>query len=210
MATCIAQQSVSILFSSDTFEYQCTETMDCKSSGKYGNRTLKNDRLSNYYKRSHSAQFYITKVITSGSYTLLSQDDTEELQEKFGNCFDDGGLDAGANCHRRMLWYNSSKVTYSLNKRKRWELPALLKENIQDTEIHEDLNFKVILTEHEVAGSVAGNAQANCIGVWNSKAAKVEKKPKKKYGKTETLLHEPKPSSPRGATGLHDDDNDDS
>ena len=42
-------------------------------------------------------------------------------------------------------------MVYSLNKRRRWELPSLLKDSIcNDVDTHEDLDVKVLLVENHL------------------------------------------------------------
>ncbi|XP_070559648.1 uncharacterized protein [Ptychodera flava] len=173
-----------------------------KSCAKYGfctGRTLKSDHLSSYYQRSHSTQCLITKTIGNNSHLVLTKNEKNEIQDKFQEYFDDGGISAITESTHRWF-HHSNQIKYSLNKRKRWELPGILKENILDSECHQDLDFRVILCEYEVAGTYNGNAggkrqrHASCTGVWNSKSDKPEKKPKQKYAHVEDFLNDPRPS----------------
>ena len=71
-----------------------------------------------------------------------------------------------------------------MNKRKRWLLPGLLQENFQDTNLHTDLDFKVVLVERELIMTRGCSGQkrfrGDCIGVYETKD-EMKRVPKNKY-----------------------------
>ena len=73
----------------------------------------------------------------------------------------------------------STGHVYSLNKRKRWELPDLLKKTICNDYLHQDLDFKVMLVEqHFDRQNVFRPA---CTGLYETQTSQAERLPHKKY-----------------------------
>lgn len=84
-----------------------------------------------------------------------------------------------------------------MNKRKRWLLPKLLKEAIEENDGIDELPFRVCLVERAIQSRVACDDmslstwqvnRADCFSVTRSKSMKRKLKPKKKYS-FESDLH---------------------
>ncbi|XP_077865161.1 uncharacterized protein LOC102808906 [Saccoglossus kowalevskii] len=164
-----------------------------QSAGKHwitNGRTVRNDHNSIRYKRDYAACEEVSKCITRRNGNI-GREEEEEIESEFHNYLDDGMLQF-TKCFR-----DDPGVKYSLNKRKRWELPEMLRQSVLDRELHKDLEFRVIMEEkHDGYGlfSSKGGSRPNCIKVCDGKSDNPVKKPKKhKYAQARDFLAKPKP-----------------
>ncbi|XP_030834942.1 uncharacterized protein LOC100889560 isoform X2 [Strongylocentrotus purpuratus] len=83
-------------------------------------------------------QYAILKV-KNGLFNASHSMDFEEIVQ-------DGGLMSNSEIGR----LNRELVLYSLNKKKRWLLPAMIAEGIADREFHKDCDYQVVMVEREI------------------------------------------------------------
>ncbi|XP_033102818.1 uncharacterized protein LOC117105695 [Anneissia japonica] len=144
--------------------------------GRKTGATLKRPRGGRRYGAGHHTICKKEKNVVE-NYGLISN----QLAEQF----DDGDLES------HVL---DNGVQYSLNKRKRWAIPGILKENMLTSTVYEENDFEVLLVERQVLGHATHGKRADCIAVHSSKGAKRCRKPRKTFSHADDLISNARPS----------------
>lgn len=138
-------------------------------------------------KKFFNGQFVMSKYVERG----VGRHET--FNQQFQDFLNDGSIPVG----NATPSYREQFPEFSVNKRKRWLLPKLLKETIEENEDIDELPFRVCLVERAIQSRVAGDDmsinrcqrnRADCLSVIRSKSVKRKFKPKKKYS-FESDLH---------------------
>jgi hypothetical protein len=124
------------------------------------------------HQRLRAVQFYIYKYVDC----YKSESDKDAAIGAVGAYLTDG-LDhvcklTEAN-HLRRLNRQPIQLSYSLNKRKRWLLPSLVQEAIDDVDVQDDESYRLVLHERSVMYRThcmrTGDPNADCVGYHDSK-----------------------------------------
>ncbi|XP_078595605.1 uncharacterized protein LOC144872857 isoform X2 [Branchiostoma floridae x Branchiostoma japonicum] len=173
--------------------------------GKYGchtGNTLRMGCVARKKNKNYCAEFGIY-VGLSGSARITAEEG-QSILDDFSGFVDDGEISqslSGLQVQQRRPWqwrdmrFGSNEVFFSMNKHKRWELPALLKNSVLDLERHEDSEYRVQVVEHELATAVTGvgRSKADVISVTDSKREIPQKKSKRQHAFATDLIAKAKP-----------------
>ncbi|XP_019624458.1 PREDICTED: uncharacterized protein LOC109470113 isoform X1 [Branchiostoma belcheri] len=165
--------------------------------GRHTGNTLRMGCVARKKNKNYRAEFGIY-VRLSGPATLI-REEGQDMLDDFSDFADDGGISQGAlsTFHgRRRQWQRGpNEVFYSMNKRKRWELPTCLKESVSDLERHAESDYRVQVVERELVTAVSGvgRSRADVVSVTDSKRAIPQKKSKRQHAYATDLIRNAKP-----------------
>ncbi|CAH1266253.1 ARIH1 [Branchiostoma lanceolatum] len=171
--------------------------------GKYGRRTgntLRMGCVARKMNKNYRAEFGI--YVGFSGPARVTAEEGEGILDDF-SCFVDDGEISQPLCTSqwRRLWqwrdmrFGSYDVFHSMNKHRRWELPALLKDSVSDLERHGDSDYRVQVVERELVTAVTGKnrSKADVISVADSKVAIPQKKSKRQHAYATDLIANTKP-----------------
>ncbi|XP_071817873.1 uncharacterized protein [Apostichopus japonicus] len=165
-----------------------------RRGSKFGVVTSRTLRKTEYFgkpREFHNGQFIVTKYVEQG------RGQHHTINKKFQEILQDG-----LEVYDHTPFRNTEITEYSLNKRKRWQLPGLLKQAIKDGEM-EELSFRVTLIERALEVRIDpeegmsqhfNSKRPDCLSVTRSKCPKGEFKPKAKHSFETDLLGDRKRS----------------